>query len=91
MANSLNLFANEEFDAIINDSVVPFKYYGIRDMLIDYGLSQAEERRMTAQLDTSEYSFFITKEIETHRPAGKLKALAFCRNITHARRMSNEK
>lgn len=74
-------------DAIINDLVVPFKYYGIRDSMIDYGLSKSEERRMVAQLATAEHCDFITKEIETHRPEGKLKALAFCRDTTHARMM----
>lgn len=72
-------------EAIINDLVVPFKYYGIRDVLIDYGLSKSEERKMIAQLSTTEHCEFISKEIEEHRPAGKLKALAFCRNVTHAR------
>ena len=33
-------------DAIINDLVVPFKYYGIRDSLVDYGLTAKEERRL---------------------------------------------
>lgn len=74
-------------DAIINDLVVPFKYYGIRDSMIDYGLSKSEEHKMVAQLATAEHCDFITKEIEAHRPEGKLKALAFCRNITHARMM----
>lgn len=74
-------------DAIINDLVVPFKYYGIRDTLVDYGLSVKEERRMIAQLSNEEHCDFIAKEIEAHRPHGKLKALAFCCNITHARMM----
>lgn len=30
---------------------------------------------------------FIATQIESHRGAGKLKGLAFCRNITHARMM----
>lgn len=74
-------------DAIINDLVVPFKYYGIRDELINYGLTKSEERKMVAQLATVEHCNFITKEIEKHHPEGKLKALAFCRNVTHARMM----
>ena len=74
-------------DAIINDLVVPFKYYGIRDNLVDYGLSATEERRMIAQLADEEHCDFIMEQIESHRPQGKLKALAFCRNITHARMM----
>ena len=74
-------------DAIINELVVPFKYYGIRDELINYGLTKSEERKMVAQLATVDHCNFIAKEIEKHRPAGKLKALAFCRNVTHARMM----
>ncbi len=74
-------------DAIINDLVVPFHYFGIRDELINYGLTKSEERRMVAQLATVEHGDFIAGEIEKHRPEGKLKALAFCRNVTHARMM----
>ncbi len=74
-------------DAIINDLVVPFKYYGIRDQLVNYGLTKGEERKMIAQIATTEHCEFISREIEVHRPHGKLKALAFCRNISHARMM----
>lgn len=74
-------------DAIVNDLVVPFKYYGIRDQLVDYGLSASEERRLTAQMANDEHCDFIASKIEEHRPQGKLKALAFCRNVTHARMM----
>lgn len=74
-------------DAIINDLVVPFKYYGIRDQLVDYGLTKSEERRMIAQLASDEHADFIASQIEMHRENGKLKALAFCRNVTHARMM----
>jgi len=75
-------------DAIANDLVVPFKYYGIRDQLIDYGLSGNDERRMIAQMAKEDHCDFIIEQIEKHRPNGKIKALAFCRNITHARMMS---
>ncbi len=75
-------------DAIINDLVVPFRYYGIRDTLVNYGLPKDQERKLIAQLSEDEHCGFIVGEIEKHRPAGKLKALAFCRNITHARMMS---
>ncbi|MCR5654948.1 MAG: DUF3427 domain-containing protein [Lachnospiraceae bacterium] len=77
-------------DAIINDLVVPFHYYGIRDSLIDYGLPKNLERKMIAQLASVEHCAFIKDQIEAHRSAGKLKALAFCRNVTHARMMAEE-
>lgn len=76
-------------DAIINDLIVPFHYYGIRDELIDYGLSDSVERKMIAQISTPENCGFIHQQIEKHRIDGqKLKALAFCRNIQHARMMA---
>lgn len=74
-------------DAIANDLVVPFKYYGIRDKLVDYGLSTSEERKMIAQMADEDHCSFISEQIEKYRPQGKLKALAFCRNVTHARMM----
>lgn len=77
-------------DAIINDLVVPFHYFGIRDSLIDYGLSKEQERKLISQLASEEHCTFIREKIEEHRPSGKLKAIAFCRNVTHARMMSEE-
>ena len=77
-------------DAIINDLIVPFHYYGIRDELIDYGLSDSSERRLIAQIANDDNCNFIHQQIEKHRPIGqKLKALAFCRNVQHARMMAD--
>lgn len=79
-------------DAIINDLIVPFHYYGIRDQLVDYGLNDSNStyrRRLIAQISTVENCEFIHQQIEKYRPnEQKLKALAFCRNIQHARVMS---
>ena len=76
-------------DAIINDLIVPFHYYGIRDELVDYGLSDSSERRLIAQMSDAGNCDFIRQQIEKHRkPGEKLKALAFCRNIQHARMMA---
>ncbi|MCF0246075.1 MAG: DEAD/DEAH box helicase family protein, partial [Ileibacterium sp.] len=75
-------------DAIMNGLIVPFKYYGIRDELIEYGLTSSQERKMIAQMSTPEHCDFIIEQIEQHKPQGKIKALAFCRNITHARMMA---
>jgi superfamily II DNA or RNA helicase len=77
-------------DAIINDLVVPFHYYGIRDSLVDYGLNKNQERKLISQLASVDHCEFIKAKIEQYRPQGKLKALAFCRNITHARMMAEE-
>ena len=76
-------------DAIINDLIVPFHYFGIRDELVDYGLADSAERRLIAQISNEDNCVFISQQIEKHRPSGqKLKALAFCRNIQHARMMA---
>lgn len=75
-------------DAIKNDLVVPFHYQGIRDQLVNYGLSKTEERRLIAQLANEEHCDFICEQIEKFKPQGKLKAIAFCRNVTHARMIS---
>lgn len=77
-------------DAIINDLVVPFRYYGIRDSLVDYGLSKDKERQLTSQLASVDHCDFIRDKIEEYRPEGKLKILAFCKNVNHARMMSEE-
>ena len=76
-------------DAIINGLVVPFKYYGIRDELIEYGITATKGHRFVEQFSDEKHCDFIYKAIEVHRqPGQKLKALAFCRDISHAIRMS---
>lgn len=76
-------------DALINDLIVPFRYYGIRDQLIDYNLTRNQEHRMIAQLATEEHCDLVAQQIEKYRlPNQKLKALAFCRSVSHARMMA---
>lgn len=76
-------------DAIINGLVVPFKYYGIRDELIEYGVEQTHGHKFVEMFSDEKHCEFIYNMIEKHRePGRKLKALAFCRDISHAIRMS---
>lgn len=76
-------------DAIINGLVVPFKYYGIRDELIEYGLKETKGHKFVEHFSNDKHCEFIYRMIEAHRiPGQKLKALAFCRDISHAIRMS---
>ena len=76
-------------DAIINGLVVPFKYYGIRDELIEYGIKETKDHRFIERFSDEKHCDFIYQMIEKHRiPEQKLKALAFCRDISHARRMA---
>ncbi len=76
-------------DAIINKLVVPFKYYGIRDELIEYGIKETKGHKFVEQFSDEKHCDFISHMIEKHRiPGQKLKALAFCCDISHAIRMS---
>ena len=76
-------------DAIVNRLVVPFHYYGIRDELIEYGIKETKGHKFVEQFSDEKHCEFIYQMIEKHRlPGQKLKALAFCRDISHAIRMS---
>ena len=77
-------------EALENDLVVPFRYYGIKDSFIDYGddLSQSGIRKYIQQFASDINCAFIKEKIEQYRPKGKLKAVAFCRNIEQARLMA---
>ena len=76
-------------DAIVNRLVVPFHYYGIRDELIEYGAKETKGYRFVEQYSDPKHCEYISKMIEKYRPQGqKLKALAFCRDVSHAIRMS---
>ena len=76
-------------DAIINNLVVPFHYFGIRDELIEYGITATKGHHFVEQFSDEAHCDFIYKQIEAHREEGqKLKALAFCRDIAHAIRMA---
>jgi len=75
-------------DAIINDLVVPFHYYGIRDSYIDYGI---EDKRKVSNEILKEINIdFIIEQIEKHKKQNeKLKALAFCTDIRHCKDMAD--
>jgi len=73
-------------DAILHELIVPFEYYGIRDVLVNY--DQSDTRALVNEIASFEHSEFIAAEIKKHMPTGKLKALAFCKTVDHARRMS---
>ncbi len=75
-------------DAILNDLVVPFHYYGIRDKLADY--SYNDNTKISKEIAKVDNIEFIKKEIEKHRGQGKLKALAFCTSVAHANLMAEE-
>ena len=76
-------------DAIVNGLVVPFKYYGIRDELVEYDINATKSHAFIEQFSDDRHCEFIHDMVEKYRvPGQKLKALAFCRDISHAIRMS---
>lgn len=75
-------------DAIKNDLVVPFKYFGVRDNFIDY--STKEKVNFLSEYFKNGHIEMIAKQIENHRQEGKLKAIGFCRSIEHAQMMSHK-
>lgn len=76
-------------DAINNDLVVPFHYYGIRDQLVDYS---SKDKMVIAKAIAEQNNVeFIKDQIEKHRkPGEKLKCIAFCTNIQSCKLMAEE-
>lgn len=74
-------------DAINNDLVVPFKYFAVRDEMVDYS-DKEKVNFLKNYFKDDNHIQFISNQIEEHRPEGKLKAIGFCRSIDHAREMS---
>ena len=76
-------------DAINNDLVVPFHYYGIRTQMADY---KDQDRMVVAkEIAKQETIEFISSQIEKHRINNtKLKCLAFCTNIQHCKQMAEK-
>lgn len=75
-------------DAINNNLIVPFHYYGIRDSLIDYG--SLDISKIVKEINNKLNIDFIIEELNKHLPKTKLKCIAFCTNILHARSLSEE-
>lgn len=75
-------------DAIINDLVVPFHYYAIRDIYADY--SYTDKQLISREISKNINVDFIKSEIDKHRPNGKLKCIAFCTSVEHSNRMAYE-
>lgn len=73
-------------EALLNDLVVPFHYYGIRDELVNY--SDENMSKVASEIANNIHCDFIKQEIEKHKPNGKLKAVAFCKSIEHAKIMA---
>lgn len=79
-------------DALENNLIVPFHYYGIKDDLISYASDgSAEQNRLLIEsLSSSVHCSFVKEQIEKYRPEGKLRCIGFCRNIEHAKEMAKQ-
>lgn len=75
-------------EALENQLVVPFKYYGINDKLIDY--SESNTKDLIKQFADNLHCEFIKDQIERYRVPGKLRAIGFCKNIEHAKIMAKK-
>ena len=76
-------------DAIINDLVVPFHYYAIRDEFADY--SSANKSKVANEIAKTINVNFIASQIDKHKKENeKLKCIAFCTSIDHANLMASE-
>lgn len=74
-------------EAIINDLVVPFHYYAIRDEFADY--SSNDKAVIAREISKNINVEFIRSQIELRRePNKKLKCLAFCSSIEHCKMMA---
>ena len=76
-------------DAILNDLVVPFHYYGIRTQLADY--KDSDRMKVSKEIAKLENVEYIADQIEKHRLKDqKMKCIAFCTNIQHCKLMAEE-
>lgn len=76
-------------DAIINDLIVPFHYYGIRDQFVDY--KSKDKMYIANQIAKQVNVEFIKEQIEKHRNSNeKLKCIAFCTNVQSSKLMAEE-
>lgn len=76
-------------DAIINDLIVPFHYYAIRDEFINY--SDYDKGKIAREITKEINVEFIADQIEKHKKQDeKLKCIAFCTSIEHAKVMASQ-
>lgn len=75
-------------EALESKLIVPFKYYGISDTLVDY--SETDLKKLIKNIADNVHVDFIKEKIEMYRQPGKLKAIGFCRTIEHAKLMSEK-
>ena len=82
--------------AMEKDLIVPFHYFGINDMTVDYEKipyrnGKYDEEILSKDLSVSIRTDYIIEKIEKFGYDGKyMSGIAFCQNIKHALYMKNE-
>ncbi len=80
-------------DAIENELVVPFHYFGIKDQYLDYDdkAIAGNASKLVQGLIADKHVDFLLDNVDSHRPIGmgKLKCVGFCRTVEHARLLSD--
>ncbi|MCQ2499667.1 MAG: DUF3427 domain-containing protein [Lachnospiraceae bacterium] len=76
-------------DAIKYGLIMPFKYYSVADNFVNYSTKEDQGKLYKDMIDEN-HCDFIRTQIESHMGEiqGKLKCLAFCVNIEHAKALS---
>ena len=80
-------------EALENNLIVPFKYYGIHDNQITYAdVDNPEKMRQTIlQIASFDHCNFVKEQIEKYRQRDKkLRCIGFCHSVEHARLMSEQ-
>lgn len=77
-------------EALENNLIVPFKYYGIKDELVSYANDGTSDgnREIIRQISSSIHMEFVRDEIEKYHPTGKLRCIGFTKNVEHAKEMA---
>lgn len=76
-------------DAILNDLIMPFKYYSVYDETLNYAKTYGAKNLLDSMVDAN-HGKFIDNHIKMHMHEinGKLKCLAFCVDVDHAQKLA---
>jgi superfamily II DNA or RNA helicase len=77
-------------EAIENDIIVPFQYYGIRNKHLNYdeNHTKREFNLFLKEFASPKNVQFIIEEINKYKVNGKPKIIAFCPSVDHAKLMA---
>ena len=77
-------------EAIDNDIIVPFQYFGIRNKHLNYDENHTKKEfsLFLKEFTSAKNVQFIIDEIHKHKVKGKSKIIAFCPSVDHAKLMA---